>query len=281
MAGDSPAELLDGLDAIVKLAIAEDLGSGDLTGMLVPADRQATATIVTRESCVLCGVPWFERVFSLLGPGVSFEWHRAEGAKLETNDPVCTLRGPARTLLAGERTALNFLQTLSGTATETRRCAEALAGTGTELLDTRKTLPGLRRAQKYAVRVGGGRNHRIGLFDGILIKENHIAAAGGVAAAVGTCRKLYPHLRVECEVETLAEAEAAVAAGAHMLLLDDFSLADMVAARRLAPRPIKLEASGSMSIERLREVAATGVDYISVGAITKHVRAVDLSMRIV
>lgn len=280
MANDSSADLLAGLDAIVKLALEEDVGSGDLTGALVPASRQATAMVVTRERCILCGVPWFERVFTLLGAGVRFDWHRREGAQFEIDDPVCTLRGPARALLAGERTALNFLQTLSGTATETRRYVEALAGTGTQLLDTRKTLPGLRRAQKYAVRIGGGRNHRIGLFDGILIKENHIAAAGGVAAAVGACRKLHPNRSVECEVETLAEAEAAVAAGAHMLLLDDFSLEDMATTRRRAPHPIKLEASGSMSFERLREVAATGVDYISVGAITKHVRAIDLSMRI-
>jgi len=267
----------------VARALAEDVGTGDLTAALVPAGRTGRATVITREPAVLCGRPWFDEVFRQLDPAVRVHWAAAEGADVVPNQLLCRLEGPARSLLTGERSALNFLQTLSGTATVTRRYAAVVAGLHCRILDTRKTLPGLRRAQKYAVRCGGGSNHRMGLYDGILVKENHIMAAGSIAAAVTAARASGARVPVEVEVETLDELRQALDAGADMALLDEFSLDDLrvaVAMSRSHPRgPIKLEASGSVTFETLRAIAETGVDFVSIGSLTKHVRAVDLSMR--
>ena len=267
----------------VARALAEDVGTGDLTAALVPAGRTGRATVITREAAVLCGRPWFDEVFRQLDPAVRVHWAATEGADVVPNQLLCRLEGPARSLLTGERSALNFLQTLSGTATVTRRYATVVAGLHCRILDTRKTLPGLRRAQKYAVRCGGGSNHRMGLYDGILVKENHIMAAGSIAAAVAAARASGAQVPVEVEVETLDELRQALDAGADMALLDEFSLDDMRAAvamsRSHARGPIKLEASGNVSYETLRAIAETGVDFVSIGSLTKHVRAVDLSMR--
>jgi nicotinate-nucleotide pyrophosphorylase (carboxylating) len=270
------------LEATVERALAEDVGDGDLTAALVPADARCRARLVTREAAVLCGAAWASAVFHRLDPTLRLDWRSADGDELAAGQLILEAEGAARALLTGERTALNFLQTLSATATEARRYARALEGTGCEVLDTRKTLPGLRLAQKYAVRCGGGRNHRLGLYDGILIKENHIAAAGSIAAAIARARATAPGMRVEVEVESLGELEEALAARADMALLDEFSLAELKSAvemNRARGRPLVLEASGSMDLKGLRAVAGTGVDFISVGALTKHVRAVDLSMR--
>ncbi len=267
------------LDAQISRALAEDVGAGDLTAALVPADKRARATVVAREACVLCGTAWFDAVFTALGPDTRVTWNARDGDRIAAGTTLCELEGSARALLTGERTALNFLQTLSGTATEARRYADALAGTGCRVLDTRKTLPGLRAAQKYAVAVGGGSNHRMGLHDAILIKENHIAAAGGIAAAVAAARRQSPGVKVEVEVETLAELDQALAASADMALLDEFTLADMRAAVDRVAGRMTLEASGGVGIDELAAIAATGVDFISVGALTKHLRAIDLSMR--
>lgn len=267
----------------VGRALAEDVGAGDLTAALVPAGRTGRATVVTREPTVVCGQRWFDEVFRQLDPSVRVAWNLAEGSAALPGQLLCTLEGPARSLLTGERTALNFLQTLSGTATVARRYAEILAGLPCRVLDTRKTIPGLRQAQKYAVRCGGGSNHRMGLYDGILIKENHIVAAGSIAAAVAAARAQGVTVPVEVEVETLDELRQTLDAGADMALLDEFSLEDMRAAvtmnRSHARGPIKLEASGGVTLETLRAIAETGVDFVSVGSLTKHVRAVDLSMR--
>ena len=278
----APAPPPDLADQVAR-ALAEDVGSGDLTAALVPAARAGRATVITREAAVLCGRPWVDEVFRQLDPSVRVEWSAAEGAALAAGDLLCSIEGPARALLTGERTALNFLQTLSGTASVARRYASVLDGLPCRVLDTRKTLPGLRRAQKYAVRVGGGANHRMGLYDGILVKENHIMAAGSIAAAVAAARTQGASVPVEVEVETLGELREALDAGADMALLDEFSLDDLraaVAMNRGHPRgPIKLEASGNVTLETLRSIAETGVDFVSVGSLTKHVRAVDLSMR--
>ena len=267
----------------VARALAEDVGSGDLTAALVPAGRAGRATVVTRESAVLCGRPWVDEVFRQLDPSVRVLWEAEEGADVAPDQLLCRLAGPARSLLTGERTALNFLQTLSGTATATRRYVAVIAGLPCRILDTRKTLPGLRRAQKYAVRCAGGSNHRMGLYDGILVKENHIMAAGSIAAAVDAARAAGSTVPVEVEVETLDELRQALDAGANMALLDEFSLDELrtaVAMNRAHPRgPMKLEASGNVTLETLRAVAETGVDFVSIGSLTKHVRAVDLSMR--
>jgi nicotinate-nucleotide pyrophosphorylase (carboxylating) len=274
---DTPSDLVDQ----VTRALAEDVGTGDITAALVPADRSARATVIARESAVLCGRPWFDATFSQLSREVRIDWQADEGAKLAPGALLCRLSGPARAILTGERTALNFLQTLSATATVTRGFVEAVAGTACEILDTRKTLPGLRTAQKYATRVGGGRNHRTGLFDAVLIKENHIAAAGSITAAIRAARGL-TKVTVEVEVEDLAELAEALAARPDMILLDDFSLEDLraaVALNRAHGRPVKLEASGGIQLDNVRAIALTGVDFISVGSLTKHVRAVDLSMR--
>jgi nicotinate-nucleotide pyrophosphorylase (carboxylating) len=267
----------------VERALAEDIGSGDLTAALVPADRLSRAIVITRERAVICGRPYVEAIFAALDARVHLAWEVEEGAEAPADQRLFTAQGPARALLTGERTALNFLQLLSATATAAHRLAALIEDTSCRLLDTRKTLPGLRTAQKYAVRVGGGRNHRIGLFDGILIKENHIQAAGSIGAAVAAARSpgQLP-IEVEVEVESLAELRQAIDARADIALLDDFTLEQMreaVAVNRGAGRLLKLEASGGISADNIRAIADTGVDYVSVGAITKHVRAVDLSMR--
>ena len=266
--------------ADVARALAEDVGDGDLTAALVPEGATARATVTAREAAVLCGRAWFDAVFAALDPGVQVSWAVAEGDTMDDGTVVCRLDGPARPVLTGERTALNFLQLLSGTATATHRYAAVLEGTGTRLLDTRKTVPGLRRAQKYAVRVGGGQNHRMGLYDAFLVKENHIAACGGIMAAVDAARARDPDAPVEVEVETLGELREAIAAGAERVLLDNFALADMRRAVAEADGRIELEASGNVDLPVLAEIAATGVDFVSVGALTKHLRAVDLSLRL-
>jgi nicotinate-nucleotide pyrophosphorylase (carboxylating) len=275
-------ELIAHVSASVRGALAEDVGSGDLTAALVPANQRADATIITRDGAVICGQPWVKEVFRQLDPGIAIEWHIGEGDNATQDQTLCELHGLARPLLTGERTALNFLQTLSAVASATRACAEAVAGTRTQILDTRKTIPGLRLAQKYAVRIGGGTNHRIGLYDGILLKENHIVAAGGITTAVRRAREQGSSVLLEVEVETLAQAAEAMTAGADRLLLDNFSIAQMTEAVALRDRQsprTTLEASGGIHFETLRPVAATGVDFISIGALTKNIRAVDLSMR--
>lgn len=276
-------ELPADLAAQVDAALREDIGSGDVTAALVPAAQRVRGALVTREEAVLAGRPWAEETFRRLDPQVRLAWRAGDGERLAAGQVIVEIAGPARAVLTGERTALNFLQLLSATATVTRRFVDAVAGTGCRILDTRKTLPGLRSAQKYAVRCGGGDNHRLGLYDQVLIKENHIAAAGSITGAIEAARRSAPGLKVEVEVESLAELEEALNAAPDIIMLDDFSLADMrtaVSLARSSGRAVKLEASGSVSLESVREIAATGVDYISVGSLTKHVRAVDLSMRL-
>ncbi|MHB1871028.1 MAG: carboxylating nicotinate-nucleotide diphosphorylase [Steroidobacteraceae bacterium] len=277
-----PAPPVD-LPAQVAAALREDIGSGDLTAALVPQNQRVRGRIVSREAAVLCGQPWAEACFGQLDPTIRVTWQAAEGAALAPGALVCLLEGPARPVLSAERTALNFLQLLSATATAASRFVAAVAGTGCTVLDTRKTLPGLRSAQKYAVRCGGGGNHRMGLFDMVLIKENHILAAGSIGQAVAAARALAAGVRLEVEVESLQELEQAFAAAPDVVMLDDFTLEDMataVARNRARGRPVQLEASGSVELETVRAIAATGVDFVSVGALTKHVRAVDLSMRL-
>jgi nicotinate-nucleotide pyrophosphorylase (carboxylating) len=270
---------------VVSRAIAEDLRDGDLTAELIPASTLAVARVIAREPATLCGRAWFDETFRQLDPRVAVEWRAADGTSIAADAVVCELRGAARGIVTGERTALNFLQTLSGTATATRALVEIVAGTRTRILDTRKTLPGLRLAQKYAVRCGGGDNHRIGLFDAVLIKENHIAAVGSVSAAVSAARRRSPSVMIEVEVESLAQLREALATDAARIMLDDFSLDDMRAAVAMRDahggKRQELEASGSVSAGTLRAVAETGVDFVSIGAITKHVRAIDFSMRFV
>ncbi len=266
----------------VASALAEDVGSGDLTAALIPADRAGRAAVITREAAIICGVPYVAATFARVDARVRLGWHVAEGDSVVADQLLFTLEGPARALLTGERTALNFLQLLSGTATAAHSYAALLEGTNCRLLDTRKTIPGLRSAQKYAVRVGGGHNHRMGLFDGILIKENHIMAAGSIKGAVDAARRGGAQVPVEVEVENMSELQQAIDAGADIALLDEFSLEAMreaVALNARAQNPLKLEASGGVTAATIREIAETGVDFISVGSITKHVRAVDLSMR--
>ena len=269
-----------GIPGQVAAALAEDVGAGDLTAQLIdPADTLA-ATVVCREEAVLCGTAWAEEVFRQIDPRVALRWHARDGDALSPQALLCELSGPSRALLTGERSALNFLQLLCATASATRRFVDAVAGTSATILDTRKTLPGLRLAQKYAVRCGGGSNHRTGLYDGILIKENHIAAAGSITAAVQAAHaNRPPGVFVEVEVETLAELEEALAAGADYLLLYNFSLSLMRDAVSLTGGRARLEASGGVTLDAVRAIAATGVDCISVGALTKDVAAVDLSMR--
>ncbi|MDW8260749.1 MAG: carboxylating nicotinate-nucleotide diphosphorylase, partial [Gammaproteobacteria bacterium] len=261
--------------------MAEDVGSGDVTAALVPAEQRASGEVLCRDSAVLCGTAWFDEVFRQLDPRVRVQWRAADGDRIAPNSRVCTIAGPARPILTGERTALNFLQTLSGTATETRRYVEAIAGTGCRILDTRKTLPGLRHAQKYATACGGAENHRLGLYDMVLIKENHIVAAGSIEAAIAAARREAPGVKVEVEVEDLEEFARALAARPDIIMLDELSLEDMriaVERNRAAGSPCQLEASGSVRFETLRAIAATGVDFISVGSLTKHLRAIDLSL---
>lgn len=265
----------------VEHALAEDVGSGDLTADLIAPETQAEARVISREAAVICGRAWFDEVFAQLDPSVRIEWAVSDGDTVAADDTLCHLSGPARALVTGERTALNFLQTLSGTATHARRFADAVAGSETHILDTRKTLPGLRLAQKYAVRCGGASNHRVGLFDAILIKENHIHAAGSITAAVARARALHKDVTLEVEVENLAELDEALAAEPDIVMLDDFSLADIKTAVERADGRVRLEVSGNVDLARARELAHIGVDFVSVGALTKHVQAVDLSMRIV
>jgi len=264
----------------VRRALIEDVGDGDLTANLIPEEARSEARVISRETAVICGRDWFDQVFALLDESIRIEWQVSDGDKVTPNQLLCVLTGPSRALLTGERSALNFLQTLSGTATLASRYAEAVAGTGVKVLDTRKTIPGLRKAQKYAVSCGGCHNHRIGLYDGVLIKENHIAAAGSIAEAVTQARHHAPAgIPVEVEVEDLGEAREALAAGADILLLDNMPPATLREAVELNHGQAKLEASGGITLENIREIAETGVDYISIGELTKHLRAVDLSMR--
>lgn len=265
----------------VRRALQEDVGSGDITALLLPEEAQAEATVISREHAVICGQPWFDQTFQLLDEAIRIDWRIDDGDSVEPNQILCVVYGPARALLSGERCALNFLQTLSATATQTRHYVDVIADTDVQLLDTRKTIPGLRRAQKYAVRCGGGRNHRMGLYDGVLIKENHIAAAGSVVEAIDQARHHAPHgIAIEVEVENLHELHEALAAGADIILLDNMDLATLREAVTITNGQAKLEASGGVDLDTIRDIAETGVDYISVGGITKHVRAVDLSMRI-
>jgi len=267
----------------VEAALREDIGSGDVTAALVPAGQRVRGSVITRESAVLAGRPWVDATFRRLDPQVQLLWHANDGEPIAANHVVFDIAGSARAVLTGERTALNFLQLLSATATVTHRFVDAVTGTGCTILDTRKTIPGLRSAQKYAVLCGGGQNHRMGLYDRVLIKENHIAAAGSLGGAIRAARSHAPGMTVEAEVESLAELEEALAAAPDIVLLDEFSLADLRAAVALnlaRGRPVKLEASGSVSLESAGAIAETGVDYISVGSLTKHVRAIDLSMRL-
>lgn len=267
------------LAAQVQRALAEDVGSGDITAALVPAEHLSRAHVICREAAVLCGRSWFDEVFRQLDRRVQVIWHSYDGDRLRPNQVLCTLSGPARSLLSGERTALNFLQTLSGTATLTRRYVDAVAGSGAQVLDTRKTLPGLRTAQKYAVACAGGRNHRIGLFDAYLIKENHILAAGSIAAAVSQARANQPGAPVEVEVEDLAELQQALDAGVDQVLLDNMDLDTLRAAVQLNAGQARLEASGGVTLHSIRAIAETGVDFISVGQLTKDLHATDLSLR--
>jgi nicotinate-nucleotide pyrophosphorylase (carboxylating) len=264
----------------VARALAEDFGNGDATADLLPATASASATVITRENAVLCGTAWFDACFRARDPAVVIEWQARDGDRVAANSTLCTLRGNARALVGAERSALNFLQTLSGTATVAAQFADAVSGTRTRILDTRKTLPGLRFAQKYAVRCGGANNHRIGLFDAILIKENHIAAAGSLAAAVAAARSAHPNLLLEVEVENFDELDQALAANVDRIMLDEFSPDDMRRAVAHVAGRVPLEVSGSVTLDRVRSIAETGVDFVSVGSLTKHVRAIDLSMRV-
>lgn len=269
------------IDTNVRQALAEDVGPLDLTAQLIPVDQQGHARVLTREPMVLAGRPWVDALFALLDPAVTLHWLAEEGQRLEANAVFLELSGPARSLLTGERAALNFIQTLSGVATAVQALVQQLDGLHTRLLDTRKTLPGLRIAQKYAVAVGGGQNHRLGLFDAFLIKENHIMAAGSIGAAVAQAHRIAPGKPVEVEVESFDELHQALQAGADIVMLDNFSNADMRTAVQQVAGRCKLEASGNITAANLRQVAETGVDYISMGALTKDVRAIDLSMRFV
>jgi nicotinate-nucleotide pyrophosphorylase (carboxylating) len=266
----------------VRSALAEDIGAGDLTAALVPPGQQARATVIVRDDAVICGLPWFSEVFSELSSDITIALSVSDGDQVTAGSTICELLGPARPLLTGERTALNFLQTLSATATAANIFAAAVDGTKATILDTRKTLPGLRLAQKYAVRTGGAANHRVGLYDGILIKENHIAASGGINNAVAAAIRHANGVMVEVEVENLDEARAAIDAGAHRLLLDNFSIGEMhaaVAMRDQSNKEVTLEASGGINLTTVKEIAEIGVDFISIGALTKDIRATDLSMR--
>ncbi|MGS2720783.1 carboxylating nicotinate-nucleotide diphosphorylase [Paraglaciecola aestuariivivens] len=269
----------------VEIALAEDLNGldaeqGDITANLIPASQQVEADIITREPCVLAGAAWVTETFKQLSPDIQLDWHAQDGDELKANDKIVTLNGNARYILTGERTALNFLQTLSGTATTVAKCVRELAGSKTQLLDTRKTLPGMRLAQKYAVACGGGKNHRMGLYDAYLIKENHILACGSILNAVKQAREYYSHLPVEVEVETIEELHQAIEAKADIVMLDNFSLDMLQQAVAINKGQCKLEVSGNITIERLKALSALGVDYISSGALTKHLQAIDLSLRV-
>jgi len=279
MTSPSPT-LPDDITEIVRRALAEDMGSGDLTAALIPDDRTARAQVVTREDAILCGCAWFDEVFRQLGTDIRITWKALDGETIRAGQTLCRIEGPARAILTGERTALNFLQTLSGVATRTRAYVDAVRGTKAVVLDTRKTVPGLRLAQKYAVRCGGGQNHRLGLYDGILIKENHIAAAGSITAALNAAGAVAtPKMMVEIEVESLTQLHEALAAGAKRILLDNFDLAGLRAAVSETRGRAQLEISGGITLANVRALAETGVDFISVGDLTKNLAAVDLSLR--
>ncbi|ARA79426.1 MULTISPECIES: carboxylating nicotinate-nucleotide diphosphorylase [Pseudomonas] len=274
------ADLTAEIEANVRRALLEDVGSGDITAQLIPAERLAKATIISRDAAVIAGTAWVDTVFRQLDPRVAVHWQVTDGDRVSPNQALFHLEGPARSLLTGERSALNFLQMLSGVATRAQYFADMVSGTQVKLLDTRKTLPGLRLAQKYAVTCGGCHNHRIGLYDAFLIKENHIAACGGIAQAVEAAHRIAPGKPVEVEVESLSELKQALDAGANIIMLDELSLDDMREAVRLTAGRARLEASGGINDDTLRVIAETGVDYISIGAMTKDVKAVDLSMRL-
>jgi nicotinate-nucleotide pyrophosphorylase (carboxylating) len=277
----------DDLDACVQRALDEDIGSGDVTAGLMPEDAHAIAHVIARESAVICGRPWFDAVFAQLDGDVEVSWAVAEGTQVRADQKVCTLSGPARAILSGERTALNFLQMLSGTATITRRFVERVRGTDAKIVDTRKTLPGLRRAQKYAVACGGGENHRMGLYDAVMIKENHIAAAGGIREAIRRAKALDAGVPIMCEAENINEVQAALDGAVDLLLCDDFpthllnkAVAMTREYRRFNRAQTVIEASGGITIDNVRAIADTGVDRISIGGLTKNIQAVDLSMRL-
>lgn len=266
------------LDAVVENALAEDIGSGDITAQLIDEMAEASATIVAREKGILCGAPWVNAVFTKLSAKIDLQWLLQDGDAFDSGQELVRIRGNARAILTGERTALNFLQTLSGTATQTRELLATVSHTSVTLLDTRKTLPGLRTAQKYAVVTGGASNHRMGLFDAFLIKENHIASCGGIEAAITRARKFSPDKTVEIEVQSMAELNQALAAGADIVMLDNFDLNATAQAVALTNKRARLEASGGIDKDTLVSIAETGVDYISIGALTKHCRAIDLSL---
>lgn len=265
----------------VKLALHEDIGQQDLTADLIPIDAIANATLISRESAILCGTQWLDEVFSQLDPSIKVNWLFSDGDRIDTDDVLCTLQGSARNLLTGERAAMNFIQTLSATATLARHYADQVSGIDVQILDTRKTIPGLRLAQKYAVTCGGCFNHRVGLYDGILIKENHINAAGSIANAVEQARQLHPTITIEVEVETFDELQQALDAKTDIILLDNFDIPALTKAVTINQGQAKLEASGGISIDKLRAIAQTGVDRISIGALTKDIQAIDLSMRFI
>jgi nicotinate-nucleotide pyrophosphorylase (carboxylating) len=268
----------------VQAALEEDIGTGDLTASLVPVDQQVTATIIARETAVICGIPWVQACFSQIDAKVKINWQVAEGERVQANQVLCEITGPARSLLTTERCALNFLQTLSATATETRKYVDAIAGTQSQILDTRKTIPNLRLAQKYAVAIGGGHNQRLALYDGILIKENHIAAAGSISAVMAQAFALNSGKSIQIEVENMPQLKEALAAGATSILLDNFSteqLTEAVQFNQKSGKRALLEASGGIGLKNVREIALTGVDRISIGAITKNIQAIDLSMRVI
>lgn len=271
--------LPNNISASVKQAINEDVQTGDVTANLIPNNTQTKATLICRDKAVICGVAWVEEAFKQIDDSIVIEWQVTDGDTVTENAELCTFTGKAKSILTGERVALNFLQTLSATATQTREYVQAVKGTKAKVLDTRKTLPNLRLAQKYAVTCGGGKNHRIGLYDMILIKENHIMAAGSITAAINKARELYPELKVEVEVENLPEYTEAVAAHADIIMLDNFNHTDMKDAVHTDHGDILLEASGGVDLDSIGSIAKTGVDYISVGDITKNIQAIDLSLR--
>lgn len=267
-------------DQIIELALLEDIGNGDLTASLIEASQTAVAHVISREDAVICGVQWFQQVFDNVDSDVEIEWFVRDGDTVAANQTLCKISGRARSILTAERTALNFMQMLSGTATLTNQYVRAIEGSQAQILDTRKTIPGYRLAQKYAVRMGGGANHRIGLYDGVLIKENHIASAGSIEQAIKNAMTIAPEdALVEVEVETLAQLDEALAAGANRIMLDNFDIETMRKGVEITAGRAELEASGNVSLETIAEIAATGVNYISIGAITKNIHAVDLSMR--
>lgn len=277
---DQSAQLPSDIATIVRIALQEDIGSGDITANLIHANTQATARILCKEAAILCGQPWVSETFRMVDPLLRLEWHKAEGSEIQPGDLIASLAGKARAILTAERTALNFLQTLSGTATTSRHFASLVKHTRVHLLDTRKTLPGLRTAQKYAVRIGGCHNHRMGLFDAFLVKENHIAACGGIAEAITRARAINSEKTVEVEVQNLQQLRLAIAAEADVAMLDNFSLADIVAAVALNRGRLRLEASGGIDAGTLVKVAESGVDYISIGSMTKHCKAIDFTLLI-